>query len=183
MMEVQTPSSCNGQSIVRVLLGREVVCSFEGETQVELGVAVVVGQDPEELEGVGAASSKGVGHHGRKGKSLSKIMEIILPPLGGFHTLEASAFELLLQVEGVADGDVHDEFGVSRGAESVVGRDDIAHQGHHVGTLTGWGLLTIVTKGDARFVAGSRDATFVGGSGELLGKLGMSLFARICCVN
>jgi hypothetical protein len=124
-------------AIVRVLLGRKVVCCFKGETQVELGM--MVGQDPEELEEVGAALTKGVGHHGCNSKSLSKIMKIILPPLGGFHNLEGSVFEVMLQVEGVANGDVHDEFGVSREPESVGRRDDIAQQGHHVGTLAGWG--------------------------------------------
>ncbi len=67
-------------------------------------------------------------------------MEIILPPLGGFKNLEGSAFDLMLQVEGVVDGDVHHEFGVSRVAELVVRRDDIAYQSHHVGTLPGWGF-------------------------------------------
>ena len=124
-------------AVVRVLLGREVVCGFEGETQVEPGM--MVSQDPEELEEVRTALTKGVGHHGRKSKSLSKIMDIILPPLGGFHNLEGPVLEMMLQVEGVADGDVHDEFGVRREAESVVRRDDIAHQGHHVGTLAGRG--------------------------------------------
>ena len=66
-------------------------------------------------------------------------MHIILAPLGGFHNLEGPVLEMMFQVEGVADGDVHDEFGVQREAESVVRRDDIAHQGHHVGTLAGRG--------------------------------------------
>ena len=62
-------------------------------------------------------------------------MEITLPPLGGFHNLEGPVLEMMFQVEGVADGDVHDEFGVSREAESVFRQDCVAHQGHHVGTL------------------------------------------------
>ncbi len=41
--------------------------------------------------------------------------------------MEGSVFEVILKVEGVAYGDVHDEFGVSREAESVVRWDDIAH--------------------------------------------------------
>ena len=48
----------------------------------------------------------------------------------------------------LADGDVHYEFCVSSEAELVVKWDDIVYQGHHVGTLAGWALLTFVTIGD-----------------------------------